>query len=152
MGFVQARIQVRHGALGGAALTAPLFALQHISLFLGGGAVTALVILVLATLVMFFHRAFNAWLYNSSGSLFLVGLVHATGNAIAPGNGFAPGYLRQLYPADTELVGVLHAVAFALLAIVLILVTRGRLGFTGGSDGGPDEDAIEGQSRTDVWG
>ena len=141
MGFVQARLQARHGALRGAALTAPLFALQHISLYLGGGAATAALILVLATLVMFFFRAFNAWLYNSSGSLFLVGLVHATGNAVAPGNGFAAGYLRQLYTTDTELAGVLHTLAFALLAILLIVATRGRLGLAGQGSPGlePDE-------------
>ena len=142
MGFVQARLQARHGALRGAALTAPLFALQHVSLFLGGGAATAVVILVIATLIMFLYRAFNGWLYNRSGSLFLVGLVPAAGTAVGPGNGLAPGYLRQLYPGDTELVGVLHTAAFGVLALVVMAATRGRLGLE------PERRADAATSRT----
>src|SRR3712207_8287691 len=34
-GFVQARLQHRHGPLRAAVLTGPLFALQHIALFVG---------------------------------------------------------------------------------------------------------------------
>jgi uncharacterized protein len=132
MGFVQARLQDRHGALRAALLTGPLFALQHIALFADSGPAMAALILGAFVLLVIPFRAFNGWLYNrTGGSLFLVGLVHALSNAVGPGAGFAPGYLRQLYPDNSELVGVLHAVALAVMGLVVIAATRGRLGLPG---------------------
>jgi hypothetical protein len=64
------------------------------------------------------------WVYNRTGSLFLVGLTHAAGNAAAAG--FGDSFLRQLYPAED--VGMFHTLAAALLGLALIAATRGRLG------------------------
>lgn len=134
MGFVQARLQGRHGAMRAALLTAPLFGLQHLALIAANDAsVPEMAILLIAfILVVIPFRAFAGWLYNrSGGSLFLVGLVHAVSNAVAPGSGFAGGYLRALYPADAELVGVLHILAIAVIGLVVMAGTRLRLGLPG---------------------
>jgi len=127
MGFLQARLQARHGALLGAVITAPLFALQHAALFMGDGLVTGLIILVISIALMIPYRVMMGWMYNRTGSLFLVGLLHAAGNSVAVGAGFGTSFLRQLY--DGSLIGILHNVAAVLLGLVLIAATRGRLGY-----------------------
>ena len=128
-GFVQARLQVTHGAMRAALIAAPLFALQHVALLIGNDPVALAVILLVFTLVIVPYRAFNGWLYNrTGGSLFPVGLVHALSNAVGPGSGFTEGALRVLYPADAELVGVLHIAALALMGLVVMAATRMRLG------------------------
>ena len=50
-GFVQVRLQQRHGALRAALLTAPLFALQHAALVAGGSFAATLVLLLVLTLL-----------------------------------------------------------------------------------------------------
>ena len=126
-GFVQTRLQARHGALLGAVLTAPLFALQHISMVADGGPVLGAILLLALAILMIPYRILTGFVWNRTGSLFLLGLVHAAGNAAAPGSGFGEGVLRHLYP-DNELVGSLHLVAFALIGLVVLAVTRGRIG------------------------
>jgi membrane protease YdiL (CAAX protease family) len=133
-GFVQARLQHRHTAMRAALITAPLFALQHLALIVANDAslVEMAVLLLGFVLVAIPFRAFAGWLYNrSGGSLFLVGLVHALSNAVAPGSGFSDGYLRALYPADGDLVGVLHILALAVMGLVVMAATRLRLGLPG---------------------
>ncbi len=127
MGFLQARLQARHGALLGAASTAPLFALQHVAMLMGNGLATGLVVLLAAIALFVPYRALMGWLYNRTGSLFLVGLLHAAGNSVAAGAGFGDSYLRQLYP--TESVGSLHSLVAVFLGLALIAATRGRLGY-----------------------
>ena len=127
MGFLQARLQARHGALLGAVIIGPLFALHHAAAFMGDGLVTGLVILVVAIALMIPFRVMMGWLYNRTGSLFLVGLLHAAGNSVAAGAGFGTSFLRQLYDAST--VGLLHSVVAVFLGLALIAATRGRLGY-----------------------
>ena len=128
MGFVQARLQDRHGAMRAALITAPLFALQHVALLIDNDPATLVLIMVAFTVVIIPYRAFNGWLYNrTGGSLFIVGLVHALSNAVGPGSGLTDGYLRVLYPSDGELVGLLHIVALALMGLAVMAATRLRL-------------------------
>ncbi len=129
MGFLQARLQARHGALLGAVITGPIFALHHVAGFMGDGLVTGLVILVVAMAMMIPFRVMMGWMYNRTGSLFLVGLLHAAGNSVAAGAGFGTSFLRQLYDAST--VGLLHSLVAVVLGLLLIAATRGRLGRTG---------------------
>jgi membrane protease YdiL (CAAX protease family) len=125
MGFVQARLQDHHGAMRAALLTAPLFLLQHLSLQTGSpGALTLFVLL--GTAVMLPFRALLGWVYNRTGSLFLVGLLHAASNAAATGAGFGAGLLPRLYPGQaTE---SLHILGTAVLGLAVIVLTRARLG------------------------
>lgn len=134
MGFVQARLQQRHGALRAAVMTGPLFALQHVALLVGNELVLAAVVMAVFALVAIGFRALLAWTYNATGSLFLVGVVHAAGNAMSGGSGFAPGLLPRLYAND--FVGTMHLLASALIGLTVIAATRGRLALPG-DDGRP---------------
>ena len=84
----------------------------------------------LLILVTIPFRFLTGWAYNRTGSLFLVGLVHGMGNAVAGGSGFGAGMLPRLYPDQGMVVGLLHLVAFALIGLVVLVATRGRLGAT----------------------
>ena len=113
-GFAQARLQERFGSAAKAALVAgPLFALQHVSLAVAAGWPTGAVMMGLLILVTVPFRFLTGWAYNRTGSLFLVGLVHAMGNAVAGGSGFGAGFLPRLYPDQGMLVGLMHLLAFA---------------------------------------
>ena len=126
MGFVQARLQARHGAMRAAALTGAAFAAGHISLVLGDGpsATITLVALLLAVTIPF--RALAAWIYNRTGSLLLVGMTHAAANAVAVGSILGAGLLPRLYGDDNS-----SGLAFPVLAVIglaVIVATRARLG------------------------
>ena len=126
-GFLQTRLQDRHGPVRAALATGPLFALQHVSLAFGntllGG--VAVVLFITATAVPF--RFLQGWVVNRTGSLFLVGLIHAAGNAMTDGSGFVgTGFLPRLYPG--QVVGPMHLLASAALGLVVLAATRGPLG------------------------
>ena len=126
-GFVQARLQDRHGASVAALVTGPLFALQHAPLAFGNGLLGGLMILLFITAVAVPFRFLQGWVANRTGSLFVVGLVHAAGNASTDGSGFfGDGLLPRLYPAAT--VGPMHLLASAAVGLVVVAATRGRLG------------------------
>jgi membrane protease YdiL (CAAX protease family) len=126
-GFVQARLQQRHGPFRAALATGPLFALQHASLAVGNGVVGGLTVLLFVTAMAIPFRFLQGWVANRTTSLFLVGLVHAAGNATTDGSGFVgSGLLPRLFPGGT--VGPVHLVASAALGLVVLAVTRGRLG------------------------
>ena len=117
-GVVQSPLQQRFGPLRGLLLTTPLFALEHVFLTLGKSLVEALTVMALLTVSIFFVRAGFGWIYRRTGSLALVGLIHASSNAAVL------GLAGRLFdgPAD----GVLALAVFGLVALVL---TRGRLGW-----------------------
>ncbi len=125
MGFLQARLQGRHGAMRAAAMTSVVFALQHLPMQSGTPTELGLYVL-LATAVMLPFRSLMAWVYNRTGSLLLVGLAHAAGNAAAVGSGFGDPFLRYLYPDQN--VGVTHVLGIALIGLLVIAGTRARLG------------------------
>jgi membrane protease YdiL (CAAX protease family) len=129
MGFFQARLQDRTGPMRAAALTAPVFALQHVVLLVGNSVAIAVAFMVALILINIPVRALMAWTYNSTGSLFIVTFLHAAGNGVTGGSGFGVGALPRLYP-DEEFVGLLHFPAYALIALVVIVATRGRLGLS----------------------
>jgi membrane protease YdiL (CAAX protease family) len=129
MGFFQARLQKRHGAMRAAVLTAPLFALQHVSLVAGNGLVSAVIVMVGVSVLAVPFRFLVGTAYNTTGSLFLVGLIHAIGNGMTGGSNFgAEGLLPRLYSGDFELMGVMHQLGTAVIGIAFVLATRGRLG------------------------
>ena len=127
-GFVGVRLQERFGSTLKAALVAgPLFALQHVSLVVDAGLVGGLVLLVVLAALVTPFRMLAGWMVNRTGSVFAVGLLHAAGDAAGPGSGFGPGFLAQLYPG-TATAGSIHVVGIALVGLVVLVVTRGRLG------------------------
>jgi membrane protease YdiL (CAAX protease family) len=129
MGFFQARLQQRRGAMLAALITAPLFALQHVSLAFGNPLLLGVLLMLFLAVVNIPFRAVMAWSYNHTGSLFLVGFIHAVGNAVAGSSGFGSGFLPRLYPGK-DFVGLLHLLAFAIIGVVVIIATRARLGLS----------------------
>jgi membrane protease YdiL (CAAX protease family) len=125
-GFVQARLQARRGPVLAALITAPLFALQHVALAAGNGPATAVLLMSLLVVLAVPFRFLVGWVYNRTGSLFLVGLIHAAGNAAATGSGLNPGVTRALYPDDATAT-MLHLVVFFVIGFVVLVATRGRL-------------------------
>jgi uncharacterized protein len=128
MGFVQARLQAQHGVWLAAVVTAVLFALQHLPLFVENGLTNAAGLVFLAAFIIIAipFRALTAWMYNRTGSLFLVGLLHAIGDATTNGS-FAAGFLPRLYD-NADGIGFLHMLALGLIGVVVIAATRARLG------------------------
>ena len=126
MGFVQTRLQERHGAMKAAVLTGPAFALGHISQVIDGSVATTLTTLALLIVVCIPFRALQAFVHHRTDSLIPVALVHAAANATAAGSLAGTGLLDRLYPGDGA--GGLVFPVLGALGLVAIFVTRGRLG------------------------
>jgi CAAX protease family protein len=123
-GFLQARLQDRHGALKASLIVTAPFALFHLpDLFTQFGLASALVFLPILAVMHLFARVVIMWLYNATGrSVLLVGLFHATFNAtLVAGEEFIPG------PAGTTLVIATGIIVVA--AVALVMATRGRLSY-----------------------
>jgi uncharacterized protein len=116
MGFLQARLQDRHGPLKASLLVTVPFALWHLpDLFAQAGLATA----HLCARVVFL------WLYNATGaSVLLVAVFHASFDATVNGVG-----LGQLIPGPNATALVLATGAIALAAVGLVVATRGRLAY-----------------------
>jgi membrane protease YdiL (CAAX protease family) len=125
-GFVQAQLQDRHAPVLAALATAPLFALQHSPLVFGGNSVAggAVVMLALVGLAVPF-RMVMGWILNRTGSLFLVGVAHACGNAVVTGTVVGDALVPDLFGRN---VGPVHLFAFAAIGVVVAVATRARWG------------------------
>ena len=129
-GFALERLQPRLGPIGASVVTTWLQALVHLPLvFIAGGVTDGR---VPAELVPFYLvalfvlpipvRIALTWLYNASGrSVPIVGLAHA-GLGVATGSAFLPAFAPGVDP-------VWVYAGFAAVAIVILAITRGRLGF-----------------------
>lgn len=126
MGFVQARLQRRHGAMRAAAITGVAFGLGHVSLAFGDGTSAAVTLTALLLAVSLPFRALQAWVYNRTDSLLVVGLVHAAANAVALGSVLGAGLLPRLYGDDSS-SGLVFPV-LAVIGLVVVIATRARLG------------------------
>jgi membrane protease YdiL (CAAX protease family) len=83
-GLVQTRLTARRGLLLGAALTAPLFAAEHLPVVLGAGGGPVKMLAVAGTLVaasVIFRYLVGMLLVDTAGSILAVGLLHAAFNA-----------------------------------------------------------------------
>ena len=116
MGFIQAPLQQRFGAWKAVLITTPFFALAHISAVFDGTFTEGLVKFLLLTVLVIPIRTLLAWVYNKTGSIAFVGLVHAASNASAL------GLVPELYHRTGD-VGL----PFLLLAIAAVAFSRGRL-------------------------
>src|SRR5215203_4271552 len=125
-GFALPRLQSLHGPLLGSLILGVLWGLWHLPLFFTPwNELTAfnVVVFVLATtcLAIMYTWVFN----NTKGSVLMAILIHASFN------GFVTGILAPLFPSpileDYGLLPILGG--FGALAIVLVAVTRGRLGY-----------------------
>ncbi len=129
-GFALDRLQPRLGPVAASVVTTWMQALLHLPLVFIAGGVTdgrvpadqvpmylaALFILPISV------RMIITWLYNVTGrSVPVVGLYHA-GLGVATGSGFLPELAAQFST-------ILVYAGFAVAAIVVLVATRGRLGF-----------------------
>ena len=126
-GFAQPRLQTRFGPVRGAALTGVFFGLQHISLVVGNAPLTAVALMAFFVVLMIPYRFLTGWLWNRTHNLFVIGLIHASGDAVTVGSGFGTGVARRLW-ADPNVPGMAHVLAFFVLGLVVLAATRGRLG------------------------
>jgi uncharacterized protein len=131
-GFAQPRLQRLHGPLVGGLILGTLWALWHLPGFLipsedltdipPRGTVVDFVVFALALIGL---RLVIVWVFNNTrGSVLMAILVHASWNT------FYSAALIQLFPAPSVLGSYLNlTIAAVALALVLVAVTRGRLGY-----------------------
>jgi membrane protease YdiL (CAAX protease family) len=126
-GFALPRLQERHGPLWGSVILGLLWAFWHFPLFWSGvWTPPTLANIVMFTLMITALTIIMTWVFNhANGSLLLTMLMHASFNT------FANKMAAPLFPApilqDYGLLPVL--IGFTVTAVVLIAVTRGRLGY-----------------------
>lgn len=133
-GFALERLQPRIGPIAASVVTTWLQALIHVPLvFIAGGVTEGRVAadqipfyLVALFVLPISVRLVLTWLYNATGrSLPIVGLYHA-GLGVATGSGFIPVLAPSINP-------VMVYAGFAILAVAVLIATRGRLGYTADS-------------------
>ena len=124
-GFALPRLQTMHGPLLGSLILGPLWALWHLPLFFTPWntlSVPSVVLFVLGTtcLAIMYTWVFN----NTKGSILMAILIHATFD-------WTTLPVGQLFTApnldDYSLLPILSG--FGTLAVVLVVLTRGRLGY-----------------------
>jgi uncharacterized protein len=134
-GYLQSTLQERRGPLLASAMVAPFFALFHLPAYFVAGWIvdeqTPLnqlpnVLLgyvgVVAVFAIFF-RVLVIWLYNVTGrSVLMVGLFHAAFNMVT-GQKIMP----ELVPGLNS--NLLAAAVVTVLALLVAVFTRGRLGY-----------------------
>jgi len=131
-GFAQPRLQRLHGPLVGGLILGSLWALWHLPGFLipsqdltdipPRGTVLDFVVFALALIGL---RLIIVWVFNNTrGSVLMAILVHASWNT------FYSAALIQLFPAPSVLGSYWNlTIAAGVLALLLVALTRGRLGY-----------------------
>ena len=126
-GFALSRLQSLHGPLVGSLILGVLWALWHLPLFWSGvwtpptlpNIVMFIVMITALTVIM-------TWVFNNAkGSLLVTMLMHASFNT------FANKILTPLFPAPimSEYGLLPMLVGFSAVAVLLVVLTRGRLGY-----------------------
>jgi uncharacterized protein len=126
-GFMQHTLQERRGPLLASILVAPAFVLQHLPIILMDASVGLGSVIVVGALVVVavFFRVVIMWLYNGSGrSVLVVALFHSAYNS-AWGTGDKK-FANELLSGSALPYAV---VAVAVVAVVLAVMTRGRLAY-----------------------
>lgn len=124
-GFALPRLQARFGPLAGTSLLGVLWALWHFPLFWSGvwtpltaaNMIMFVVMITMLTVVM-------GWVFNNvGGSLLITMLMHASFNT------FADKVVVPLFPSAllNEYVLLPELVGFGLVAVIVVVATRGRL-------------------------
>jgi membrane protease YdiL (CAAX protease family) len=132
-GFALPRLQARFGPLPGSLLLGLLHGLWHLPVFVyTGGPVPlgpfdlstfALYTLLLGTVMTIIWT----WVYNNTGgSILLAVLLHSASNAASP-------LVAKLIPAYPDAALSVVYVAIVVIALLLVIATRGRLSYPGAS-------------------
>jgi membrane protease YdiL (CAAX protease family) len=124
-GFALPRLQDRHGPLLATAVLAVVWASWHLpNLLFGGWTGLSFALWLAGTVAAAF---IYTWVYNrTGGSILLAALLHG---AINGSSGLVTGLLPGFNDAlNVPLYGA-DAIAFSIAAVVLVVATRGRLGY-----------------------
>jgi membrane protease YdiL (CAAX protease family) len=124
-GFALPRLQSMHGPLLGTLILGPLWALWHLPLFLTPWNVLSTFNVVVFVLTTTCLAIMYTWVFNNTkGSVLMAILIHATFNWFT-----IP--LGTLFPAPIlSNYGLLPILGgFGVFAVVLVALTRGRLGY-----------------------
>ncbi len=124
-GFALPRLQDRHGPLLATAVLAVVWASWHLpNVLFGGWTGLSFSLWLVQTLASAF---IYTWVYNrTGGSILLAALLHG---AINGSSGLVTGLLPGFNDAlNVPLYGA-DALAFTIAAVVLVVATRGRLGY-----------------------
>ena len=134
-GFALPRLQQRYGPVLGTIVLGTLHSLWHLPTgFVIGGPLYPLALTTFVTFVLTGIAAsfMYTWIYNhAKGSILIAILIHAAANA-------ANDVVNQLVPANPHLSGLAAAlnndnwslvIAFGAVAVLLVVATRGRLGY-----------------------
>jgi membrane protease YdiL (CAAX protease family) len=120
MGFVQTRLQDRHGGLLAAVLTAPLFALIHLPLQIANPPAQILLNMAILVALAVPFRIVVGWLHNRTGSVLVAAIFHASFNVATSSVLFA-----ALVPGQDALT--VTAAVLVVGAVAVVAATRGRL-------------------------
>jgi membrane protease YdiL (CAAX protease family) len=126
-GFALPRLQDGYGPLGGTLILGVLWAVWHLPGYFGGwltGSPFALLVSSIAFSILM------TWVYNNAhGSILLMILFHASSNAtLALGRYVLPTDMPQSVAAVVN-GGWIPAITYALFALLVLALTRGRLSF-----------------------
>lgn len=126
-GFLQARLQDRHGPLKACVLVEIPFALFHVPdvlLETGGQLPLALALFGVLAISQLFARVVIMWLYNNTNrSVLLVGLFHSAFNTT--NNRFVGAFIPELAESGFFIASGVVAAA----AVLIVVFTRGRLSY-----------------------
>lgn len=127
MGFLQSRLQDRHGPLKAVVLTEIPFALWHLPFVLveaGGEILSAFVLLGILAIAQLFGRVIIMWLYNNTyRSVLLVGLFHAAHNTTIN------HITAEFIPGSIETKFLITEGVVVLAAVLLLIFTKGHLSY-----------------------
>lgn len=134
-GFALPRLQQKYGPVLGTLVLGTLHSCWHFPTgFIVGGALYPFTLTTFVTFVLtgMAGSFIYTWISNNAkGSILIAILIHAASNA-------ASGLVNNLVPAHPSLSGLAHAIyydnwnnviAFGVVALLIILFTRGRLGY-----------------------
>jgi membrane protease YdiL (CAAX protease family) len=127
-GFALPRLQGQLGPIAGTIILGVMWALWHIPGYLGGWVETNFLALVISSIGF---SIVLTWVYNNTeGSILLMILLHSSSNAATSvGSVVLP---KDLPPALHSLVygGWIPAIMSVVLAVLILLVTKGSLSYT----------------------
>jgi membrane protease YdiL (CAAX protease family) len=127
-GFALPRLQARFGPVPGSLLLGLLHGLWHLPVFtyIGGPVPLGpfdLPTFALNTALIALMTIVWTWVYNNTGgSILLAVLLHSSFNASGP-------LIEKLIPAYPDAAGYLLQIAYVVISLLLIIVTKGRLGY-----------------------